>query len=360
MNNVDIIDGKAETLLKSTEENKTIKELNIVNQKEQLDAATEAAIVTNSALDGAAVDNHEIIKKSTANLENTGIEMSNETYADIVKNDVAYSKIRTGLEKTAIDDLDERLAEEKKVRDASVVQSDLENKNRERSDAKTVETKEVLTKVENNIAVKTTDDKVLSLNNDNKIKEIEKVQSDFKLENDKEHVENTQRFAAKTSEMEKVTTEAISSRVEAHRENIDVIETARDKEIELQRADYNKAYVKNIENKQVLTLKEKEAEKRNDLPSISQTENNRNFTQIQDASTQTQLDQKKINDEKIVANKSKITSSQNQIEDQAGQNTQSTDNAAIIKNSNKELGTTAKIQSEKGDERAQSTKKSID
>jgi epidermal growth factor receptor substrate 15 len=359
-NNVDIIDVKTETLLKSTEENKIIKELNIVNQKEQLDAATQAAIVSNNALDGAAIDNNEILKKATVNLENTGIEMSNETYAEIVKNDVAYSKIRSGLEKSAIDDLDERLAEEKKVRDASMVQTDLETKNRERSDAKAVETKEVLTKVENNIAIKSTDDKVLSVNNDDKIKEIEKVQSAYRLENDKEHVENTQRFAAKTSEMEKVTTEAISSRVDAHRENIDIIETARDKETELQRADYNKAYIKNIENKQVLTLKEKEVEKRNDLPSISQAENNKNFTQIQDASTQKQLDQKNINDDKIVANKSRITTSQNQIDDKAGQNTQSTDNATIISNSNKELGTTARIQSEKGDERALSTKKSID
>jgi len=239
-NNVDIIDKKTETLLKSTEENQTIKELNIVNQKEQLDAATEAAIVSNSALDGAAVDNNEILKKSTVKLENTGIEMGNEAYTDIVKNDVIYSKIRTGLEKTAIDDLDERLAEEKKVHDASIVQSDLEIKNRERSDAKVVQTKEVLTKVENNIAIKTTDDKVLSLNNDNKIKEIEKMQSSFNLENDEDHVENTQKFAAKISEMEKVTTEAMSNRVEAHRGNIDVIETARDKEIELNRADTTK------------------------------------------------------------------------------------------------------------------------
>nr|WP_294859858.1 hypothetical protein [uncultured Fluviicola sp.] len=359
-NNVDIIDEKKEALLKSAEENEVIEELNIVNQKEQLDAATEAAIVSNSALDGAAVDNDEILKKSTVKLENTGVEMNNEAYTDIVNNDVAYSKIRTGLEKTAVDDLDERLAEEKKVRDASVVQSDLEAKNRERSDAKTVETKEVLTKVENNIAVKTTDDKVLSENNDDKIKEIEKVQSAFQLENDKKHIENTQRFAAKTSEMEKVTSEAISSRVEAHRENIDVIETARDKETELQRADYNKAYVKNIENKQVLTLKEKEAEKRNDLPSIAQAENNKNFIQIQDANMQTQLNEKNVNDEKILANKNKITASRNQIDDEAGQNTQAADNAAIIKNSKKELGTIAQIQSEKEDERTIATQKSID
>ena len=347
-------------MIKSSEESGTIKELNIVNQKEQLEAATEAVILSNSILDGAAVDNDEVLKKATNNLGATNTKMGEDTYSEIVKNETVYSDIKINQEKNSIDDFEQRLAEEKKVREASIVQEELAVENGKRADAKTVETKQVLTQVENNISVKTTEDKKLPENNDNKLKEIEKLQSENNIKNENAHVENTQRFAEKASEMERVTSEAISDRIDAHKENIEIVENSRDRKIELDRADYNKAYIKNIENKQVLTEKVKEIEKREELPSIAAVENKKNFNELQNTSTQTQLDQQKVNDEKIVENKDKITNIQTQIQDNAGQNTQATENDLLIKNSKKELGTTNRIQSEKSDARAVSTKSAID
>ncbi len=359
-NNVDIMDEKAKAMVKSEEENSTINQLNIVNQKEQLEAATQAVIVTNSALDGAAVENNEVIKRTNSGLSNSGIEMTNESYSDIVKNDVSFSNIRIVQEKNSIDDFEERLSEEKKVKDASIVQSDLMAKNADQAAVRTVETKEILKDVENNITIKTTNDKELSKNNDEKMKAIEKVQYEYNIDKDKAHTENVQRFTDKNSETAKVVAEAVSSRIEAHSGNVDILENKRDRKTELERADYNKAYVKNIENKKILNEKVIENEKRADLPSIAAAENKKNFIEIQDVSNQSQLDQQKANDSKIVENKSKITNAQTQIQDNKGQSNHSTENSELIKNSVKELGTTSQIQSDKSEERTVAAKKSID
>ena len=359
-NNVDAMDQKADQLTKSKEEYSTINQLNIVNQKEQLEAATQAVIVSNSALEGAAIDNNEVIKKANTNLSNTGVEMNNETYADITKNDATFTEIRINQEKNAIDDFEQRLAEEKKVKDATVKQADLMLKNSNQAAERTVETKEVLKEVENNISVKTTADKELSLNNEEKMKEIGKVQADQKLNRDKAHVENTQRFADKASETSKVVAEAEASRVEAHRGNIEIVENKRDKKTEIDRADYNKTYLKNIENKKILDEKMMEVGKREELPSIAAAENKKNFIEIQNANNQSQSEQQKMNDNKIVENKSKITTVQKQVQDEGGQNDHSTENDASIKNLVKEMGATSKLMSEKSDERTISTKKTID
>lgn len=357
-NNVDVIDSKKDNLIQSTEESRTIKELNIVNQKAQLDAATQAAIVSSNALDGAPVENNEILKKTSSELGNTGVEMNNEAYDDVVKNEVVYSEIKINQEKNATDDFEQRLVEENKVRKASITQEDLSLKNAEKSAAKTVETKEVLTEVETSIAAKTTEDKKLSENNDEKLKEIEKVQFESGVKNDQAHVENTQRFADKTAEMNKVVSEAVASRVDANRENIDVLENSRDKKTEIDRADYNKSYIKNIENKKVLNERVKDVEKREELPSIAATENKQKFNEIQNASIQTQLDQKQMNDTKIVENSSKLANTKTLIQN-TDQNTQSTDNADKIKHSKEELVTNTSIQSDKSADRALATKKAI-
>lgn len=359
-NNVDVMDQKSDEMTKSKEEYSTINQLNIVNQKEQLEAATQAVIVSNNALDGSAIDNNEVIKKATTNLGNTGIEMTNETYSDITKNEETFTDIRTNQEKNSIDDFEERLAEEKKVKDAEIKQTELMNKNSNQAAERTVETKEVLKEVENNITVKTTDDKKLSLNNEEKMKEIEKVQSEKKLTNDLAHAENTARFADKNSETSKVVAEAMSDRIEVHRENIEVVENKRDQKTEIDRADYNKTYLKNIENKKLLNEKVLEAEKREELPSIAEAENEKIFTEIQHANTQSQLEQQKVNDEKIVENKNKITHVQNQVQENSGENSHSAENDALIKNSVRELGTSTQIIAEKSDERAISAKKAID
>lgn len=359
-NNVDVIDAKTEALIKSDEENATIEGLNIVNQKEQLEAATQAVILTNGVLDGGAVENSEVLKTSSNNLENTNTDLTNEAYSDIVKNDAAYSKIRIDQEKNSIDDFEERLAEEKKVKDASIVQSDLMSENNKKAADRAVETKDVLIEVEKNISVKATEDNKLSENNNNKFKEIEKVQAENKIKSEESHLKVTQKNTEKVNEMERSVSQAASDRVDAHAENINIIENSRDRKTEIDRADYNKAYVKNIENKVILNEKVKEIEKRESLPSIAAAENKKNFTEIQDASIQNQMDQQKANDNKIVENKSKITTSQTQIQDNAGQNSNAADNDLLIKNSTKEMGVTSQIQSDKSEERTVATKKSID
>jgi hypothetical protein len=234
------------------------------------------------------------------------------------------------------------------------------HKNSELAAERTVETKEVLKDVENNVSVKTTEDKKLSLNNDEKMKEIEKVQTEKKLNNDKAHIENTQRFADKNEETTRVVAEAVASRVEAHKDNIDIVEQKRDEKTEIDRADYNKAYVKNIENKKILNEKMLEVDKKAELPSIAVTENKKNFTEIQNANNQSQLDQQKVSDQKIVDNNNKIVSTQKQINENAGQNSHSTENDLLLKNSVKDLGTSSKIIAEKSDKRAVAAKKSID
>ena len=359
-NNVDLMVEKEKTLEKSDEENKMINQLNIVNQKQQLEAATQAVIVSNSALDGAAIDNNEVLKKSSVNLNATDVEKSNESYSDITKNDKTFTAIRIDQEKNKIDDFEERLAEEKKVKDASIVQADLMTKNSEQAAERTVETKEVLKGVENNVSLKVVEDKKLSLNNDEKMKEIEKVHSEKKLSNDNAHAENIKRFADKNEETTKVVAEAVASRVDAHKNNIEVVERKRDEKTEIDRADYNKAYVKNIENKKILNEKMLEVDKKAELPSIAAADNKKNFTEIQYANNQAQSDQQKASDQKIVDNNSKIVSTQKQINDNAGQNSHSAENDLLLKNSVKELGTSSKIIAEKSDERAVAAKKSID
>ncbi|WP_343633056.1 hypothetical protein [Fluviicola sp.] len=359
-NNVDVIVEKEKELIKSNEENRTINELNIVNQKQQLDAATQAVIVSNSALDGVAIDNNEVLKKSSSNLNTTSVEKTNEAYSDITKNDQAFTTIRIDQEKNTIDDMAERLAEEQKVKDAAIVQTDLMRKNSEQASERTVETKEVLKAVDNNITLKTIEEKQLSLNNDIKLTEIEKVQAENKLANDKAHAENTQRFADKNAETSKVVAEAMASRVEKHSENINIIEGKRDEKTEVERADFNKAYLKNIENKNILNEKAIGMEKRNELPSIAAVENKKSFTEIQDASNQSKLDYQKANDQKVVENNSRIVSSQKEIQDNAGKKDHSVENDLLLKNSEKELGTTNKIIAEKSDDRAVAAKKTID
>lgn len=49
------------------------------------------------------------------------IDLINEVYFDIVKNDAVYSKIRIDQEKNLIDDFEECLVEEKKVKDVLIV-----------------------------------------------------------------------------------------------------------------------------------------------------------------------------------------------------------------------------------------------
>ncbi|MNJ84728.1 Tetratricopeptide repeat protein [compost metagenome] len=358
-NNVDELGNKQAAVIKSTEENNTIKELNIVNQKEQLEAAKEAVDVTNSKLDGGAVENNEVIKKSSNDLGETNTKLTQDKYAQIAKNDVAYSKIKIEQEKNTIDDMQERLAEEKKVKDAQKTQIELDIENSDKAAVKTVETKEVLKNVENNISVKANDEKQLSSDNNEIIKEIKKTELESKVENTQAQIDNSQRFVAKNSETEKIVREAASSRMEENRENTEVIENVRDQKTEIDRADYNKAYVKNIENKQVLSAKVKEMEDKESLPSIAGAENKKNFDQIQLSSIQSESEKTALNNEKIVSNEQKVRSTQQQIQE-GTQNTQATDNANAITNSKKEMGATNQIQQDKNEEKTQASKKIID
>ncbi|MNX92846.1 hypothetical protein D3C86_1250010 [compost metagenome] len=301
-----------------------------------------------------------MLKESKNNLGGVSAKMDEEKYAEITKNDVVYSKIRMDQEKNAIDDFEQRLAEEKKVKDAYQTQGELQAETSKKADAKTVETKVVLSQVENNIRLKTVEERKMSQNNDEKIKEIEKVQAEYKRDSEKAHVENSQRFDSKNRETERIVGEAIENRITIHGENTAIIENARDRKTEIDRADYNKAYVKNIENKKVLNEKSKEIEKKGELPSIAVTENKKNFTEIQNASIQSESEKQAQNNNKIVENKNKLTDIQTKINDESGQNTQSADNALIIKNSTKELGTANQIQTDKSNERTQSAKKTMD
>lgn len=358
-NNVSAIESKSESVAKSNDENATIKELNIVNQKQQLDAATQAAIVTNNTLDGAAIENNEVIKTANNSLGETNTKMSQDKYSEITKNDAAYTNIRLVQEKNSIDDTQERLAEEQKVRDAEATQVRLNEENNVKAGERTVGTKEVLKQVENNVSVKVVEEKKLSNNNNEVIKEIDKAKYENGVEKTNAQVENAQRFAAKNSETEKVVGQAVSSRVEENRENTVVIENVRDQKTELDRADYNKAYVKNLENKQVLATKTREMEDKENLPSIAVTENKKNFNELQQNAIQIEKEKTEVNNNKIVTNEQKIRTTQQQIQEKP-ESTQSTDNANLIKNAKQELGTTAQIQQDKTDEKIQASKKVID
>ncbi|AEA45604.1 hypothetical protein [Fluviicola taffensis] len=358
-NNVDVMADKSSTLTKSTEENNTIKELNIVNQKQQLEAANEAVIQTNNTLDGGFVENNEKIKVSNNKLGETTVILSNEAHDEIIKNDVKYNEIKIKIEENSQDDLQERLAEEKKVRDAFVVQVDLDKKNADRALADGVDTKAVLVTVENNISIKTTEDKKLSENNDNKLKEIDRVNKENNVKSNDAHIENSQKFAAKNSQTEIIVADGVSKRVILHDENTNIIENKRDEKTEIDRADYNKAYLKNIDNKNTLNNGVVEVEKRNNLPSIASAENNDAFKQIQTNSVNVDGERNVLNSSKIVENKAALTKTQVEIQDNAGKNTQAEDNDLLIKNSKKELGTTTQIQNEKNIDKTQATKKQI-
>ncbi|MNU78858.1 Tetratricopeptide repeat protein [compost metagenome] len=358
-NNVDIIEAKNAGVIKSNEESNTIKELNIVNQKEQLEAANEAMIVTNSKLDGGAVENNNIIKKSTNDLGETNTKLTEDKYSQIAKNDVVYSNIRIEQEKNTIDDTEERLAEEQKVKAAEKTQFELNVENSEKAAAKTVETKAVLTNVENNLAVKADDEKELSKNNNEVIKEIKKTEFESGVENTQNQIENTQLFTEKNRETEKIVSETALARMEVNRENTTVIENARDQKTEIDRADYNKAYVKNIENKQILSVKAKEMEDKESLPSIASAENKKNLDQIQTNSVQNENEKTNLNNEKLVSNEQKIRNAQLQTQE-SGENTQAMDNANLIKDSKKEMGATDQIQQDKNEEKTQASKKTID
>ncbi|WP_300666164.1 hypothetical protein, partial [Fluviicola sp.] len=357
--NVNELGNKQAVITKSNEENNTIKELNIVNQKQQLEAANEAINVTNSKLDGGAVENNEVLKKSKTDLGETNTKLTEDKNSQIAKNGVAYSNIRIEQEKNTIDDMEERLAEEKKVKDAQQTQIDLEVENSNKAAAKTVETKEVLKTVETNIAVKTTEEKELSKNNNEIIKEIKKTEFESGAEKTQNQVDNSQRFTSKNRETERIVGETTLAKMEENRENTVVIENVRDQKTELDRADYNKAYIKNIENKQVLSVKAKEMEDKEDLPSISGAENKKNFDQIQAISIQSEKEKAALNDQKVVNNEQKVKSAQQQVQE-GTQSTQAMDNANLITNSKKELGTTDKIQQDRNEEKTQESKKIID
>lgn len=357
--NVSAMEDKNEAVIKSNEESKTIKELNIVNQTQQLEAAKQAVNVANSTLDGKAVENNEVIKTSKNNLGETNTKMETEKYSQIAKNDKTYADMRQVQEKNSIDDTEERLAEEKKVREAEVNQVRINGENTAKANERTVESKEVLKQVENNVALKTIDEKKLSNDNNEVLKEIDKAKYENNAEKSTAQTDNAQRFALKNSETEKIVSEAVASRMDENRENTNVIENARDRKIEADRADYNKAYVKNLENKQALALKSKEIEDKESLPSIAAAENKKNLNEIQLNAAQVQNEKATQNSEKLVSNEQKIRSTQLQVQDNP-QSTQSTDNANLIKNSQQEMGTTNKIQQDKMADKVQATKKTID
>ena len=358
-NNVSAIEGKSESVAKSNDENATIKELNIVNQKQQLDAAGQAVIVTNSTLDGGAVENNEVIKTAKTNLGESNNKMAEEKNSEIAKNDATYTTIRLTQEKNGIDDTQDRLAEEKKVREAEVTQVRLNEENSVKAGERTVETKEVLKQVENNVSQKVVEEKKLSNNNNEVIKEIDKETYKQGTQKSTAQVENSQRFAAKNSETEKVVAKAISDRLEENRENTNVIENVRDQKMELERADYNKAYVKNLENKQVLSVKTREMEDKESLPSIAVTENKKNLDEIKQHANQIEKDKNEQNGDKLLSNEQKLRATQQQIQEKP-QSTQSTDNANLIKNAKQELGTTEQIQQDKTEDKIVASKKAID
>ncbi|MDR0802798.1 hypothetical protein [Fluviicola sp.] len=358
-NNVSAMDSKNEAVIRSNEENATIKELNIANQKEQLEAARQAMIVTNNTLDGQAADNNEVIKASKNNLGEANTKMDADKYSRIAQNDKTYSDMRLAQEKNVIDDTDQRLAEEKKVREAEINQARINGENTTKSNERTVETREVLKQVGNNIAVKTVEEKKLSNSNDAALKEIDKAKYEKNVEKSTAQVDNAQRFAARNGETEKIVMGAVSSRMDENRENTTLIENMRDQKTELDRADYNKAYLKNIGNKQILAEKSKEIEDKENLPSIAVAENKKNLNEIQLNAAQIENEKVTQNSGKIAGNEQKIRNVQLQNQN-SPQNTQATDNATLIKNSKQEMGTTNQIQQDKMTDKVQATKKTID
>jgi tetratricopeptide (TPR) repeat protein len=359
--NVSAVKVKSQELEVSKIEKGALQELNTANQKNQLDAATLSVEQKNSLLNTASVENNEVVKKSNENLGVVTTEKSNQAYVKSAVNDSSFVIVKKGIENNDLDNYQDKLVAEHKVKEASVRQEDVRRVHAAQQVETAADTKRVIENSNQVITTKESENYKLSQINEEKVYKTNQAIAEQQSTMAERHVDLTHAVDAQNSKAKVQLAEMNDARTTAAVENTVKIEEKRDSKTEVDRKAFNDQYVKGIDNKAVLTQREIEIEQKKTLPSaLAAEENVKKFNQVQQTATDKTAEQSRYNAEKIVSNNQKIVETRKDISDNASVSAKNVDNSELIKNAKEELGTEARIQSSKSEDKTQATKKMID
>lgn len=359
--NVTAVKMKSEELEVSKIEKGTLQELNTVNQKNQLDAATLSVEQKNSLLKEAATENNEVIKKSNENLGQVTTEKSNTAYNASASNDSSFVRIKQDIEANELDNYQDKLVAEHKVKQASVRQEEVRTEQTAKQVETAAETKAIIENSNQVLTQKESENYKLSQINEEKVYNVNKQIAEQQTTMAERHVDITHAVDAQNAKATVKLAEMNSARTTAAVENTEKIETKRDAKTEVDRKAFNDQYVKGIDNKTVLTQKEIAIENNKTLPSIKAAEVNvEKFNATKQAVIENEAAKSQINNDKIVSNSQTITNTSKEIADNSSNNSKNVENAELIKNAKSELGTEARIQASKSEDKTVANKKIID
>lgn len=358
---VEVVKNKTQEVVKADSDRSIIQELNTVGQKDQVNNAVLSVEASNAKLNTSSVENNETLKVKTSDLGVVTAEKSNDAYLKNIQNDTVFAGTRQRIEKNQIDDFEQRLAEEKKVKDAVIVNENIHAEKSEAQVQNALKEKEI---IENSVTInvqRESENYKVSQIKDQKVKETEQVLTNQNAKMASDHVENTLAFDAKNAKINNEIADINSKRTTTAVENTEKIVVKREEKSEIDRKQYNNQYVKGIDNKAAIVSKEMEIENSKTLPSYNASvENTAKVKQVQQVEIEASKEKQQAQNEKIVSTNNTLTNVQIGIDENKTNNDKSSQNNEDLKKIKENLGTTTTIQANKREDVTTETKKQIE
>jgi tetratricopeptide (TPR) repeat protein len=271
--NVATIEEKTTAIQQATDASYVVKESQIYAQKDQLNLANQSVEDVNATLEGSALTNAEKIKQENqARASQSDVEFDEST-KEKLNNDQQFMTMKVNGDSKIIDDFNEHKAVEQSVLNASNSVRQVNELNQNKQDQEVLDVENKIVSTTNAVNDKIGEEIKQSPLNNEELAQIEKTKQLQSDEAYQRQLQNSIDFKADINQKEQVIIDFEETTQKQRENNAVVIESGRSEKDELDRANFNTAYEKSLENKGTIgnevILQEEYAE----LPSIVVAEN---------------------------------------------------------------------------------------
>lgn len=328
-----------------------------LDAKNQIELANRTAQEQNGILDGYAAVNDETLKASKKELENNTGSDNAAVYERRLDNEKEYMGIQLEMEANAIDDINERIATEHIVRDASRSVITVTDNNQQRTNQSLDIVQKEVDDVTQEIAQQRYEETKQSPVNKEELLKVEGAYNEMNQRDGEEHLENTLSYRNALEGVEKKNLEAVEGRDDARKNNVEVMETSVTEKEEVDRATYNELMVKTLATNGAIKTEIVKLDEFAEKPEVASGENVEKIKQINDSKSEND----RVADEVRTEKRQETQGTLNQTTQTVSENStinmeQSANNAEILKEAKSGLGQTELQQNNKQEDKTQAAK----
>ena len=352
-----------------TEQEKVIESINEANQyetaenldaKAQLNLAVQQAEEENSVLDGAPLENAEVLKKNNVEMQDAQAEVGKSEYEEYMQNEQGFKQVRIDIEQVDLDDTDSRQQMEEMIKQASDGVDVVTAENQVRTDQNL---EAVKAKINDTDAQRAEEDYEKSkrggLNNE-EMKLIEDEHAELNAQDHEREVETSLEIRNSIEETNQVISEEAIKDVESATETAQIMEDQARSQEEYDRENYNAMVVKSMTNDQQIQQEVIRQSETAQESSQKPSENAEIIKQIHTDRADTDAEAALGQEEKHLTTKQIINEATHKVGEDAQQGSAiATNNEQAIKGTKNELNTADQQQIDAQDAKTQDNRQMI-